>query len=147
MHELTGTRAPAITRTAFRALLVLALSIGLPGPLLGQRLDGFNVVATPEHPFGSAAAERSLSAAKRLGASAIPIIPFLWQAKPSSANIGSGDDMPDDALRQAIRQARALGFTVVVKPHVWVPESWAGAVEPDSEASWHSWFSDYRREL
>jgi hypothetical protein len=147
MHKHTGKRAHAIARTAFKTLLVLALSIGLPGSLLGQRLDGFNVIATPEHPFGSVVAERSLSAAKRLGATTVAIIPFLWQEKPSSPDIGGGDDMPDDALRQAIRQAREQGFTVVVKPHVWVPESWAGAVEPETEQAWRSWFSDYRSEI
>src|SRR5262249_31338574 len=62
-------------------------------------------------------------------------------------DIGRGSDMPDDALRQAIRQARALGFAVVVKPHVWVPGTWAGAVEPGSEAAWQTWFSRYRDEL
>ena len=55
--------------------------------------------------------------------------------------------MSDDALRAAIRQARSLGLAVVVKPHVWIPQSWAGAVEPDSEASWSLWFSRYRAEL
>jgi hypothetical protein len=31
----------------------------------------------------------------------------------------------------------------VVKPHVWVPQSWAGAVAPQSEADWQSWFAGY----
>ncbi len=56
--------------------------------------------------------------------------------------------MSDDALRQAIRQARALGFSVIVKPHVWVPESWAGAVEPAFGAGLAAPGSrDYRGEL
>ena len=55
--------------------------------------------------------------------------------------------MSDEALRTAIRQAHALGFLVVVKPHIWVPESWAGAIEPDSEQSWAIWFTAYRGEL
>ncbi|GAC1327196.1 MAG: glycosidase-like protein [Beijerinckiaceae bacterium] len=118
---------------------------------LGQpdrtRMNGFNVIVTPGHPFGSASAERSLIAAKRLGAKAIAIIPFLWQASPSSSQVTRGTDMPDDALHQAIQQARALGFLVVVKPHVWVPGSWAGAVEPDSEEAWRIWFAHYSGEL
>src|SRR6202034_1107126 len=66
---------------------------------------------------------------------------------PSSPDIRGGNDMPDDALRLAIRQARQHGFLVIVKPHVWVPESSAGAVEPDSKQSWHTWFAQYRGEL
>jgi sugar phosphate isomerase/epimerase len=128
-------------------LLVLTLwSIGLC-PVHSQRLDGFNVIATPDHPFGSASAERALIAARRLGAKAVAIVPFLWQPSPSSPDIEGGNDMPDDALRQAIRQARKQGLSVVIKPHVWVPESWAGAVEPGSKPSWRRWFSRYRREL
>jgi hypothetical protein len=123
-------------------LLVAAL-----GPAGGQRLDGFNVIATPEHPFGSASSERALVAAKHLGATTVAIIPFLWQASTSSPDIRRGSDMPDDALREAIRQARKLKLSVIVKPHVWVPDSWAGAVQPKSEQSWVTWFSLYSREL
>jgi hypothetical protein len=86
-------------------------------------------------------------AAKRLGATTLAIIPFLWQNGPSSPNIQRGADMSDDELRSAIRQAHELGFVVVVKPQVWVPGSWAGAVESTSEEAWHSWFADYSREI
>ena len=130
-----------------RALLIFVLMIFALQPAASQRLDGFDVVATPDHPFGSASAERALIAARRLGATTLAIIPFLWQATPSSAEIKRGSDMSDETLRTAIRQAHRLGFSVVVKPHVWVPESWAGAVEPVSEPSWISWFAGYRGEL
>lgn len=132
---------------AIRTLLALTISIAVLSPVRGQRLDGFNVVATPDHPFGSPSADRALIAAKRLGATTVAIIPFLWQANPSSPDIHEGSDMPDDALREGIRQARKRGFTVIVKPHVWVPESWAGAVEPQSEQAWSTWFTRYRGEL
>lgn len=127
--------------------MALTVSIAVLGPARGQRVDGFNVIANRDHPFGSVSAERALIAAKRLGATTVAIIPFLWQASPSSPDLRSGNDMTDDALREAIRQARKVGFIVFIKPHVWVPESWAGAVEPNSEQSWHTWFSRYRSEL
>jgi hypothetical protein len=135
------------TPLLYKAFLTGMVWLILPGLAFGQRLDGFNVVATPEHPFGSAPAHRSLMQAKRLGATAVAIIPFLWQPSPSSPEIESGSDMLDDALRQAIRQARKAGFFVIVKPHVWVPQSWAGAVEPASDQSWAIWFSRYRKEI
>ena len=135
-------------RSSLISILVLLGCVVAPvGPAWSQRLDGFNVVATPDHPFGEASSERALIAAKRLGATAIAVIPFLWQASPSSPDIKSGDDMSDQALRAAIRQAHGLGLSVIVKPHVWVPESWAGAVEPDSEQSWATWFAQYTAEL
>jgi hypothetical protein len=140
---------PLVPRShaAFKTLLGITLLIASFAPASSQRLDGFNVVATPDHPFGSASAARALTNARHLGARSVAIIPFLWQPNPSSAELKSGSDMSDNALRAAIRQARSLGFSVVVKPHVWVPESWAGAVEPGSDASWQLWFSRYRREL
>jgi hypothetical protein len=134
-------------RGSIKALLALSLSIAVLTPARGQRLDGFNVIAVPGHPFASRSAEQALIAAKRLGATTVAIIPFLWQATPSSPDIQRGNDMPDDALRRAIRQAREQGFSVIVKPQVWVPQSWAGAIEPASEPDWDIWFSHYRSEL
>ena len=55
--------------------------------------------------------------------------------------------MNDDELRAAIREAHALGLAVLVKPHVWVPQSWAGAIVMHSEADWQQWFANYQREL
>jgi hypothetical protein len=123
------------------ALLALAASAASSA---AGRLDGFNVVATPDHPFGSASAGTALAQAKQLGANAVAIIPFLWQANPESPNIVRGSDMPDGMLRAAIRQARGADLAVIVKPHVWVPQSWAGAVAPMSENGWRTWFAGYR---
>lgn len=121
-------------------LALAALAASRPA----ARLDGFNVIAAPDHPFGSASADTALAHAKRLGASAVAIIPFLWQSSPTSPTIVRGSDMPDEALRAAIRQARSAGLAVIVKPHVWVPQSWAGAVAPMSENDWRTWFAGYR---
>jgi hypothetical protein len=112
-----------------------------------QRLDGFNVIASPNHPFGSESAKLSLANAKRLGANAIAVIPFLWQASPASPDLVRGKDIPDDELRAAIRDAHAVGLAAVVKPHVWVPQSWAGAVVMNSSTDWQQWFANYRSEL
>ncbi|WP_434874914.1 glycoside hydrolase family 113 [Bradyrhizobium oligotrophicum] len=125
----------------------MVLAGGVLSPAFGRRLDGFNIVVTPDHPFGSAAAERALLMTKRLGATSVAVIPFLWQSGKSAPDIVAGNDMSDEALRSAIRQVRRLDLTVIVKPHVWVPESWAGAVEPASEPAWKTWFARYGAEL
>jgi hypothetical protein len=134
--------------------LALALMLGAPSWLdalsaaaAEQRIDGFNVIAMPSHPFGSATAKAALANAKRLGAGAIAIVPFFWQSEPTSPNLLRGSDMTDAELRAAIRDAHALGLAVLVKPHVWVPERWAGVVVMNSEAAWQDWFAHYRREL
>jgi hypothetical protein len=133
------------------AVLVVVLAImpavGVGSASAADRFDGFNVIAAPGHPFGGATARRALADAQRVGARAVAIIPFLWQASPSSPDIGRGSDMTDAMLRTAIRDAHAIGLAVMVKPHVWVPQSWAGAVAMRSEADWRTWFAGYDRAL
>ncbi len=141
-------------RQSHRTCLVLLLVLGAltwlnarSAPAAEERLDGFNVIAAPGHPFGSVTAKVSLANAKRLGARAIAVIPFFWQPTPASPKLLRGTDMADAELHAAIRDAHALGLAVLVKPHVWVPDSWAGAVAMNSEEAWQEWFADYRREL
>jgi hypothetical protein len=131
-------------RAILAAMLLSSLGVGEAS---AQRLDGFNVVAVPGHPYGGASAQRALAEAKRVGAKAIAIIPFLWQASPSNPVIGRGTDMTDDELRAAIRDVHALKLRAVVKPHVWIPTSWAGAVAMDDDDAWRVWFANYGREL
>jgi hypothetical protein len=135
-HHLIGAAA--------FAPMLLAISVSLAP---AERLDGINVIEVPDHPFGSASAELALARAKQVGAGAVAIVPFLWQSSPSSPDIVRGADMPDEAVRAAVRQAHKAGFTVIVKPHVWVPQSWAGAVALATEDDWHAWFAGYRRAI
>jgi hypothetical protein len=137
-----------------RTLLALALAIGAlawlrahAAPVGAEPLDGVNVIASPGHPFGSATAKASLAEAKRAGARAIAVIPFLWQSTPASPNLIRGTDMSDAELRAAIRDAHDAGLAVLVKPHVWIPERWAGTVAMNSDEDWQQWFANYRSEL
>jgi hypothetical protein len=130
-----------------RLILALGLALSAGAEACAQRFDGFNVVAVPEHPYGSASARKSLAAARRAGAQAVAIVPFLWQRDPQHAGVVRGDDMPDAALRLAIRDAHAHGLKVMVKPHVWVQGSWAGAIEPATPDDWRVWFERYRAAL
>jgi hypothetical protein len=138
------------------ASLALAVASAIVAPtLLGVRsepvserqFDGFNVIASRDYPFGGMSAIRALTNAKGLGARTVAIVPFMWQSDPTSPLIVRGKDMTDAELRFAIRDAHALGLAVLVKPHIWVPQNWAGTVAMDSEETWTTWFANYRREL
>ena len=107
---------------------------------------GFNLVATARAPLGSAAAAESFARMAALGADSVAIVCFLWQASPQAGTIVRGNDMGDAELAAGIRQARAARLSVMVKPHVWVPESWAGAVEPRADA-WRGWFDGFQAAL
>jgi hypothetical protein len=146
-YRIPIKRANHARNEAIIALLLLMFATVGPHSAFAKRLDGFNVVAAPNHPFGSPTAGRALTAARHLGATTAAIIPFLWQETPSSPNVSAGSDMSDQTLRVAIRQVHRLGFFAVVKPHIWVPGSWAGAVAPDSDDAWRIWFTRYRDQL
>lgn len=146
----TSSLWPIPTRLLFCvAVALLALQQEVePAPAQSEgRLYGFNLVSSPGHSYGSISAQQSILTAKQLGANAVAIVPFLWQPNPSSGALTRGNDMTDEELRTAIRQARALGLYTIVKPHVWIPQSWAGAVAPQSPESWRVWFAHYRREI
>jgi hypothetical protein len=130
-----------------RILLALGLALVMSAPAAAQRWDGFNIIAVPGHPYGSESAAAALQAAKHAGATAVTIVPFLWQRDPRHAGLVRGADMSDDELRAAIRQVHQLGLKAIVKPHVWVQGSWAGSVEPQSPDDWRAWFQAYREAL
>lgn len=142
-----GQRRAALELAALAGALLCGIAM-VPSPAAAAvRFHGFNVVATPDHPFGTPQARRSLFRARKTGANMVAIIPFLWQPDPRSERIQRGNDMQDPMLRLAIRQARHAGFHVLVKPHVWIPDSWAGAIRPESESAWEMWFIRYRAEI
>jgi sugar phosphate isomerase/epimerase len=150
MKHRQPTNCRSWPRLRFALALAIALSSGSAARFAfaqDARYDGFNVIVAGGHPFGSMSAKLALANAKRLGARAIAIVPFLWQSSPTSPGIVRGQDMDDDELRSAIRDAHALGLVVLVKPHVWVPNRWAGTVVMASEPDWAEWFANYRREL
>jgi len=133
------------------AAAIVSVTLGGPAaraePGAARKLDGVNVIAVSGHPFGSGTAKLALAKARQLGANAVAIVPFLWQGKPASPDIVRGEDMPDAELRAAIADAHSLGLAVVVKPHVWVPGHWAGAVAMEGEPDWQAWFANYSRGL
>jgi hypothetical protein len=129
------------------AIGIVGLCIARSEPPPDRQFDGFNIIATSDHPFGSESAKLALANAKGIGARAVAIIPFLWQPSSASPDLIRGKDITDIELRLAIRDAHALGLAVVIKPHVWVPQSWAGTVAMNSEEAWGTWFANYQHEL
>lgn len=112
-------------------------------------LRGFNLIETENAPFGSKAAQQSIDNLTKTGATAATVIPFLWQPSISSGDIQMGDALPQHRIAMGIDQLHAAGLAAIVKPHVWVPESWAGAIEPDaaSEQAWHSAYAKILHDL
>ncbi|MCY3738829.1 MAG: hypothetical protein OXG13_20685 [Gemmatimonadaceae bacterium] len=73
--------------------------------------------------------------------------PFAYQRTVDDAALRFGRDPPDDHLRHGIREARRLGFKVMLKPHVWVrrqsSDHWRGTIGMATEEAWQQWWSHY----
>lgn len=110
-------------------------------------MHGFNLIQDAQAPFGSAPALGSMRRMRRAGANTVALVPFFWQRRANEPDISRGDDMSDEQLAQAIRTAHRLGLAVIVKPQVWVPGTWAGAVRMDNESDWSRWFARYESAL
>jgi hypothetical protein len=108
---------------------------------------GFNLIETAAAPFGSVVAAASFRAIADTGANCVALVPFLWQAHGADPAIVLGDALPPHRLAAGISQAQEAGLQVVVKPHVWVPQAWAGAVAMQREEDWAHWFAAYATAL
>lgn len=84
-----------------------------------------------------------------LGADAVSLMPFAFQAAPDEPALrylnGSPRSETDAAMVHAGRRAAERGFTVLWKPQIWLRGSWPGEVAMADEAAWAAWWRSYRR--
>ena len=134
---------PALLSTPRRAGKMPAL----PGFLKGVSLAMLNSL---EGGYHAPSLGRQLDALAALGANAVSLMPFAFQPGPGRPelrflNRGPGSET-DIGLIHATRLARARGFHVLYKPHLWISGgSWPGEVHMESEADWTAWWRSYRR--
>jgi hypothetical protein len=77
------------------------------------------------------------------------VIPFLWQPSILADDIILGSALPQQRIVLGIEQLHAAGLAAIVKPHVWVPQSWAGAIELEAatEDGWYSAYSEVLQKI
>ena len=85
-----------------------------------------------------------------LGANAVSLMPFAYQRRPDDPRLRFMNRSPtsetDIGAIYAARRARAAGFQVLWKPHIWVShDSWPGEIQMADEAAWKEWWQSYRR--
>ena len=112
-----------------------------------QPWRGANIVQDDRVPLGSAEARRSLRLLASVGANSAAFTPYLWQPAANSPDVVRGSDTPDAALLAGIRDARALGLRVLVKPHLWVNNARPGEARMADDAAWRRWFTAYTTAL
>jgi len=135
--------------TRLTLLLVLCLSavhcqtVPTQATYSGERVDGLSFVAPPR-PFP----ENPMPAIQEVNANWIAVIPFAYTrlGTPAVYYNRSGrqwwGERPE-GCRETIRLAHESGLNVLFKPQVYVPRSWPGGLDFQTEQEWQQWEQEY----
>jgi hypothetical protein len=108
-----------------------------------DKLNGLTFVAPPE-PFPS----DPMLEVTAVGASWIAVVPYAFtrMGVPNVRFNETGShwwgERPE-GVKETIRQAHKAGIKVMLKPQVYVPGGWTGALDFNNDADWESWESTY----
>lgn len=87
---------------------------------------------------------------KEFGVSWISQTPFGWQRDPSDTIIRTVTKSQTPwwgesnvGISTTTSLARKQGIKTLLKPHIWVRNSWPGAIEMNSDHNWRTWFRYY----
>jgi len=137
-----------------RAILLLVLAVLPPGgPTTGRwrgQALGLSWEGCPR-PVGAEALDPLVA----LGVNAIAQTPFAFMRDPRKPELGFDDPAKPlegrgwwgehaEGIRFVARAARERDIGTLLKPHVWLHDSWPGEIEMDSAADWEAWFARYR---
>lgn len=115
-----------------------------PAPKIEQ-MRGVNLLQSHNVAFDAPQNVNNMKALRLLGANTVAIIPFIRQSTTRACDLLIDADYPNQRLKKTIEIIHAEGMRVVLKPQIFVSGSWAGEIEPVSEAGWACWFKAYRQ--
>jgi len=146
LADAIGTDVPAL-ETAWRKALLT--EIPAPQPTT-ERAIAFHKGISFSHEvggnwgYGSPAAAVELARIRALGADAIALVPYAFTRAPEETSIRFRADESDERVVASIRQAKALGLAVTLKPHLW-GSGFTGEIRFARDQRFEEWFSQYRR--
>lgn len=125
---------------------VEAARLHAPPPGRSEIMQGLSFVAPPQ-PFGDSA----MIEVQESGADWIAVIPYGF-SRPGEAKVHFDHERQwwgerPVGTQTTIQRAHAEGLSVMLKPQVYVPRSWTGAISFDSEEEWTAWENSYREYL
>lgn len=118
--------------------------VTLHSPASGK-INGLTFVAPPR-PF----AENPMPAVQSVGATWIAVVPYAF-TRPGTPDVryhengGQWWGECPQGVRETVRLAHEAGIAVMLKPQVWMPGSWTGALSFDTPAEWTQWETAYSR--
>lgn len=109
-------------------------------------MQGLSFVAPPR-PF----ADSAMIEVRQSGADWIAVIPYGF-TRPGEPKVHFNSqrqwwgERPEGTVA-TIAKARQHGLRIMLKPQVYVPHSWTGAIDFSTEADWIAWENSYRSYL
>lgn len=99
--------------------------------------------------YGSEVSRATLTELRALGSDWVSLTPFGFVRRLDDPDVRHVGDIrggeSDERMRREIAQAKALGFRVLLKPHIWVGSGeWVGRLDPGSDAGWERLGITYR---
>jgi hypothetical protein len=83
--------------------------------------------------------------------SAISVMPYAFQRRASTPEIGLPSHEPheenEEAILRVIQDGKGRGMFVLVKPQIWLWRGFTGDIAMADETAWKAWFRQYRRFL
>lgn len=105
--------------------------------------EGYGIV----NGYGSVAADEAQDKLKKMGASAVSIIPYTFMRDPTRPVPlrlpNTAGDENDGAVAHAARYAQSIGFQTMVKPQIWLRGSWPGDIEMQTPEDWDAFYEHY----
>ncbi|HXT01604.1 MAG TPA: hypothetical protein VN915_13090 [Elusimicrobiota bacterium] len=131
-----------MTKAAILAALLLLPAAARATPAI----YGFTFPSWWKDSYDQPAAKTSLANLAKTGAKWVALIPVQYMKRKDSTTFDVTDQTAsDESLRRTIRDAKALGLSVVLKPHVNCADGTPTAViRPRDE---RAWFASYREFL
>ncbi|MCB0704366.1 MAG: hypothetical protein KDC34_03615 [Saprospiraceae bacterium] len=110
--------------------------------LIDTKVCGLSLVAPP-NPFS----EDPIPPIQHVGANWIAVCPFAFTREGTNwvrynSQWQWWGEKPE-GVKKSIELAHAANIKVMLKPHVYFPGSWPGALEFDKESDWESWENDF----
>ncbi len=146
------------TTKIFRAFAALFFTAALISPV---NLSAQTAAVTPHRGmcyatwcrdrFASEHSDRSLERLREIGADHLSLVVTQYQDSFNSTEIKRTERTPSDrSLSHAIKTAKELGLTVMLKPHIDLIDKhdgsfWRADIGFNNDTDWARWFRNYRR--
>ena len=124
-------------------LVFLCLITALPATCQ-EKIGGVTLVAPPR-PFNT----DPMIELKSVNANWVALVPYGF-SRQGEANVRFGSSRQwwgerVDGIRASIQKAKDNGLKIMLKPQVWIPRSWVGEMDFESEDDWLTWEQSYRQ--